>query len=108
MVNGPLNLFKSANFDIIFDKLLIVGDNFSFSGPVLDDYSDGSWTATFTLAAGTSRLTALATTSAGRFVWDIPGTNTGNLIAGPYLFVITVSNGTDRFTLQRGSVTVLQ
>lgn len=70
-------------------------------------YGDGTWTATAIFYGGTSRLEADAVLESSQFQWNIPGSETSQLLAQPYSFSVQVSDGTDRYTVQAGVVTVL-
>lgn len=91
---------------LILPNQLVAGDNIVLSVDA-GNYGDSTYTATFTLAAGTTKLTAAGTLVQGRFTWNIPGTDTSTLIPGPYLYSVSVSNGTVRYTIRRGGVSVV-
>jgi hypothetical protein len=93
----------------VFPNLLIAGDTWTVMMPS-GGYGGGGWTAVLTFGAGTVKLSATATLSGENFAWLIPGAQTAPLVSSgttPYLFTITVSDGTNRYTVDTGRVDVI-
>ena len=92
--------------DLILPDPLIIGDTWSFqipSGP----YGDGTFTASITFAALTSKLTSSATLNDNLFQWDIPSSQTSLLSPQPYVFNINITDADgNRVTIQRGATQV--
>jgi hypothetical protein len=100
---------EAVSTGIMFPPSMIRGDSWSFS-LVSERYgsgaTDGPWTATATFASGLVRLEADAVLETNRFKWDILPEQTLTLFPGPASYVVQVTNGTLRRTLESGVVTV--
>jgi hypothetical protein len=95
---------------VIFPETMVRGDSWSFelfsNQYAGEDAAGGPWTATTVFATGTIRVSAVATVQGDVFYWLVPGSDTSQLPPGPASYTIQVSNGTDRFTLDTGAITV--
>ena len=93
--------------DVILPDPLIIGDTWSFQIPA-GPYGDGTFTASITFAALTSKLTAAATLNDNLFQWVIPSSQTSTLSPQPYMFNINITDAEgNRVTIQRGATQVL-
>lgn len=95
-----------VNPALLLPEKLIAGDNWLFSA-ILNDYSDGSWTATLTFGAGPTQISAIAIQDQTVFNWSFASTDTAKLPAQPYQFALTVTSGTETITVQTGGIVVL-
>ena len=92
--------------DVILPDPLIIGDTWSFQIPA-GPYGDGTFTASITFAALTSKLTAAATLNDNLFQWVIPSSQTSTLSPQPYMFNINITDAEgNRVTIQRGATQV--
>jgi hypothetical protein len=93
----------------VFPELLVAGDSWDVTMPS-GKYSGGAWTAVITFGAGETKLSSTATLDGDTFRWTIPGAETAPLASAginPYLFTITVTDGTNRYTIDTGRVNVI-
>jgi hypothetical protein len=93
----------------VFPELLVAGDTWNVEMPS-GEYGGGSWSAVLTFGAGATKLSATATLDGDNFQWLIPGAETAPLASAginPYVFTITVSDGTNRYTIDTGRVNVI-
>lgn len=103
-----LNSGYPTSLNVIFPSPLIAGDTWTITAP-LGRYTDPGWTATLTFAAGSSKISANATTDASNWIFTVPATDTAKAPTGTNQYSIMVANSVtgEVYTLQIGGVTVI-
>lgn len=75
---------------------------------LVDDYPAPTWSASYALRGTTGQgLTKAATADGAAFVFALTAAETAALPAGTYGYTVTVTDGTQRHTVARGSVEII-
>lgn len=87
---------------------VVVGDTLDFPTTLADYPASAGWTLTYRLAPFTSGspITLTATASGDSYRVTQPAATTATWAAGEYSWTSYVSNGSERYTLERGTVTL--
>lgn len=101
------SLYGFSNNRVVFPEKLVIGDSWHLrlvSERYGGEPADGPWTASLSFAADVSKLTVDATQVEAVFEWEILPDDTQTLHPGPYQYVVQVSNGTLRRTIEQGGI----
>lgn len=83
----------------------MAGDTLSWR-KTLPDYPASVWTLTYTIINAASKMTVVATADGDDHLVSIPAATTAAWIAGEYGWVASVSDGTDRHTIESGRIVI--
>lgn len=87
-------------------QVLYAGDTWSWQR-ALSDYPASDWTLKYTLINSAGRINITAGADGDVHEVEVPAATTAGYAAGVYTFQAFVEQGSERYTVGRGSITVL-
>ena len=85
---------------------ITAGDSFKITGSI-DDYRSDTWTATLYLTGG-EKISIVATADGTGYQLYKAAADTVSWTAGIYNFALTVSDGTDTYSIESGQLEIVQ
>lgn len=86
---------------------LYTGDTWSWQRSLPDYPASGGWVLKYTLINAAGRINITSTADGDAHLVDVAAATTATYAAGTYTFQAYVEQGTDRYTVGRGSILVL-
>ena len=85
----------------------IAGDSLSWRKQ-LPDYPAPTWVLTYTIINALAKITVVSVADGDDHLVTVPAATTSAWAPGEYTVVATVSDGTDRYTVESGKITIAQ
>lgn len=83
------------------------GDFLTWTKTLSEYPANAGWALVYTLINGSSKITINATSSGADHLVSVPAATSANYPAGSYSWIARVTKGTEIYTLDQGSITVL-
>lgn len=97
----------AADIPTDIPALFTAGDTLKFTKELADYLPADSWTLTYTLVNSAAQITFSGSDNGdGTHLINVATTTTDDWAAGDYRWQATVSDGSDRYTVERGTITI--
>lgn len=87
-------------------KQVFAGDTWAWSKSVPDYPASAGWSLKYALVSAAGKLAITASASGDDYSVSVPAADTANVTAGTYTWRSYVEQGTDRHTIEQGSIVV--